>query len=704
MSQKLSFHVPTLSYDGLSRRIILAFIFNIFILTSHVSVYATASGIAENEDHNFEYFSEQFADLKILRYKNPDFNNLSVNQKLLSYYLAMAALSGRDIIWDQNYKHNLLVRRTLENIVNSYSGNRKSKKFSKFMIYVKRVWFSNGIHHHYSNDKIIPDFDIKYFKKLIKKSDKKNFPIAHNGHVKDLVKKIIPIIFDKNVDHKKVSQDTSEDLVKKSAVNFYEKVKQKEAENFYASIIDSNDPNPVSYGLNSKLIKKKGRIVEKTYKIGGMYDAALQKIVYWLKKAQTVCETELQKESFQKLIEYYETGDLKKFDQYNILWVEDTEPQIDAVNGFIEVYNDPLGMKGSWESVVSTKDLDSTKQFSILSDEAQWFEDHSPILLDHKRQTVSGVTYKIINVLIESGDSSPSTPIGINLPNAEWIRERHGSKSVSLGNIEEAYEEAANKSGALEEFYRPEQQVWIKKYGKLADRLSTGLHEVIGHASGRLMPGVGSPSETLKNYASPLEEARADLVALYYIGDQHLVDLGLVASTDIMKAEYEQYLTNGLIKQLARIEKGRNIEEAHMRNRQMISKWALEQSSESKVVELIKENDKTYVKINDYNKLRAMFGDLLKEVQRIKSVGDYEAGRDLIENFGVQVDKNLHEEVLKRWKKLKLAPYAGFINPHFEEIKNASGDVIDIKISYPESFENQMLYYAENFSFLPTYN
>ena len=666
-----------------------------------------------SEEGEFQYISERFADLRVLRYQNPDFDGLNLQQKKLSYFLSMAALSGRDIIWDQNYRHNLSIRRTLENIVKTYQGNRNTEAFQKFMIYVKRVWFSNGIHHHYSNEKFVPEISYEYLKELIFQSQKDNFPFVDGEDLNLFFDRISPFIMDPNLDAKKVNQSESDDLVQTSAVNFYAGLSQAEVEEFYRNLISQNpdDPTPISYGLNSKLIKENGLVKEQVYKVGGMYAKAIEQVVYWLEQAITVAETDLQKQSLEKLIEYYKTGDLEKFDEYNILWVQDIEPKVDAINGFIEVYNDPLGKTGSWESVVSIKDSDSTKKFGILSEKAKWFEENSPISSDHKRDEVKGVSYKIINVVMESGDASPATPIGINLPNANWIRANHGSKSVSLGNIEQAYEEAAKSSGVLEEFFLPEHVQIIRQYGSIADRLSTGLHEVIGHASGKLMDGVGTPSETLKQYMSTLEEARADLVALYFIGDSYLEGLGVtekdgqrVKAYDVMKAEYLQYITNGLMKQLARIKEGDVIEEAHMRNRQLISKWAFERGRDDNVIEMLKKDGKTYFKINDFARLREIFGELLKEVQRIKSEGDFDAGKALVEGYGVQVDPLIHREVLDRWAKLNQAPYSGFINPQLNPIYDENKDIIDVSITYPENFKNQMLYYSKEFSFLPNYN
>jgi dipeptidyl-peptidase III len=680
-----------------------------FIMVFMALIVQSSSSFADDnkKKDDFVYFSEQFADLKILRYNIPGFDALTLQQKKLAYYLSRAALAGRDIYWDQNYKHNLTIRRILEQIMLNFKGDRTSELFNKFTVYAKRVWFSNGIHHHYGNDKFIPGFTEREFRYLISRSSSKKYPLSDRETLAQLIDRIVPIIFDQQIDNKKVCLDTDVDQVKCSAVNFYDGVTQSEVENYYKVIADVNDETPISYGLNSKKFKRDGRVLESTYKIDGMYGSAIAQIVKWLKRAVQVAESDLQKAALGKLIEYYITGDLKKFDEYNILWVQDTTSVVDAINGFIEVYDDPLGRNGSWESVVSIKDLDATAKFGVLSHEAQWFEDNSPIQPEHKREVVTGVSYKIINVVQESGASSPSTPIGINLPNADWIREMHGSKSVSLGNIEFAYDQAS-KDTVLLEFYLPEQQAWIKEHGSVADRLHTGLHEVVGHASGKLEPGVLPPHDTLKSYASALEEARADLVGLYYIGDQHLVDLELSPTTDIMKASYTQYINNGLLKQLSRIELGNNIEESHMRNRHMIAAWAYEQGAANNVIERrdieTAEGVSTYFVINDFEALRGLFGALLREVQRIKSQGDFDAGMRLIENYGVRVDQDLHAQVKRRWNKLGIAPYSGFINPLLKVVKDAQGDIVDVVATYPKDFSEQMLYYAQKHSWLPHYS
>jgi dipeptidyl-peptidase-3 len=652
---------------------------------------------------DFNYFSEQFEDLRILRYNVPGFDQLSLKQKKLAYYLSRAALAGRDIYWDQNYRHNLMLRRALEQIVINFNGDRNSEVYKNLVSYAKRVWFSNGVHHHYSQDKFSPKFSLEDFIYLISHSPRKDYP-GQQQDLEQVIWTLAPVIFDKDYDNKKVCLDEGIDIVASSAVNFYDGVTQKEVEEYFDSIRVPNDETPISYGLNSKRVKQDGKVSEQVYKVGGLYSEALTEVVKWLRLAAGVAESDLQKAAFLKLIEYYESGDLRKFDEYNILWLSDVDSVVDAVNGFIEVYDDPLGHTGSWESVVSIKDLDATRKFGVLSREAQWFEDNSPILAQHKRPTVNGVSYKIINVVQEAGASSPATPIGINLPNADWIRSKHGSKSVSLGNIEHAYSKAS-MSAVSEEFFLPEQRAWITQYGDISDRLHTGLHEVVGHASGQLEPGVLPPHQTLKNYASALEEGRADLVGLYYVGNPHLVDIGVSPTPDIIKAAYTQYINNGLLKQLSRIDLGKNIEESHMRNRHMVSQWAYERGKAKKVIERIDQPSpqgfKTYFVINDFDALRTIFGELLREVQRIKSQGDFEAGKNLIENYGVRPDKDLHAQVKRRWATLNIAPYAGFINPVLKPVFDKQKNIIDVLITYPENFTEQMLEYGREHSFLP---
>lgn len=657
-----------------------------------------------NQPDNFKYMTEQFADLGILRYKIPGFEELPLKQKEMLYYLYEAALAGRDIYYDQNYKYNLKIRRTLEAIVDSYSGDREAEDFPKFMVYTKRVWFSNGIHHHYSNMKIMPDFSKEYFAELINNSNASEFPLAEGETIEDLVSFLTPIIFDPNIARKKVNLDPSADLIKTSAVNFYgDGLTQKEVEKFYSKMVKKGDPHPIWYGLNSKLLNENGILKEKVWKVGGMYSPAIEKIVFWLEKASSLAENNAQKAALDKLVEYYKTGDLKTWDEYNILWVKDTTSRIDVVNGFIEVYDDPLGHKGSFESVVSIKDLEATKRIDAISKQAQWFEDNSPIMDEHKKKNVVGISAKVITVVGETGDSSPSTPVGINLPNSTWIRKEYGSKSVSLGNINESYDKAATK-GTIEEFAYSEEEIRLsKEYGTLADNLHTDLHEVIGHASGQINPGVGTPKQTLKSYASAIEEARADLVALYYAIDQKLVDIGVIPTIDVGKAEYNAYIRNGLMLQLRRIVPGDDIEESHMRNRQAISKWVYEMGKKDKVIEKIVKDGKTYFVINDYQKLRKLFGQLLREVQRITSEGDFDAAKNFIETYGVKVDLDLNKEVIARYKKLNVAPYKGFINPKLIPVYEGE-KIVDVKVEYPDDFTEQMMDYAKNYSFLPTYN
>ena len=608
------------------------------------------------------------------------------------------------MIYDQNYKHNLYIRRTLEGIVRTFNGDRSNPEFNKFLVYTKRVWFSNGVHHHYSNKKFIPEFSKEYFKELIDGSDDFELPLQNYETKDDLYKNLVKLIFDPKVDAVKVNLDTKYDLVKTSAINFYEGVTQKEVEEFYKKKIDPEDERPVEIGHNTKLIKEKGEIFERTWKANSMYAFSIQKIILWLNKAIDVAENEQQAKALKLLVEFYETGDLKKWDEYNIEWVKDTSSVIDVVNGFIEVYNDPLGFKGTFEAIVSIKDNEATKRIEAISNNAQWFEDNSPLFPQHKKKDVKGVSAKVITVVVESGDASPSTPIGINLPNSNWVRKEHGSKSVNLGNIVYSYNKAAETSGVLEEFAYSQDEIELaKKYGVLASDLHTDMHEVIGHASGQINPGIGMPNETLKNYANALEEARADLVALYYILDQKLVDIGVMPSLEVGKAEYNSYIRNGLMTQLSRIELGDNIEQAHMRNRQLVSLWAFEKGKSENIIEKNSKDGKTYFVINNYEKLRTIFGDLLKEIQRIKSEGDYEAGKGLVENFGVKIDLELHKEVLERYKKLNIAPYAGFINPKLVPVMNGD-EIIDVKIEYPDDFTKQMLEYAKDYSTLMTYN
>ena len=651
----------------------------------------------------FDYTVEQFADLQILRYRVPEFENLSLKQKELVYYLTEAALQGRDILFDQNGKYNLRIRRMLEAVYTGYTGDKTAADFKAMEVYLKRVWFSNGIHHHYGCEKFVPGFTPEFFRQALLSVDAATLPLAEGQTVEQLYEEVAPVIFDPKVMPKRVNQAAGEDLVLTSACNYYDGVTQQEAEAFYSAMKDPKDETPVSYGLNSRLVKENGKIQEKVWKVGGLYGAAIGKIVYWLKKAEGVAENPEQKAVIAKLIEFYETGDLKTFDDYAILWVKDLDSRVDFVNGFIESYGDPLGMKASWESIVNFKDLEATKRTETISANAQWFEDHSPVNPSFKKKKVKGVSAKVITAAMLGGDLYPATAIGINLPNSNWIRSVHGSKSVTIGNLTDAYNKAAHGNGFMDEFvYGAEEKEWIDKYADLTGDLHTDLHECLGHGSGQLLPGIDQ--DALKAYGSTIEEARADLFGLYYLPDQKMIELGLTPNEDAFKAEYYTYMMNGLMTQLVRIEYGHSVEEAHMRNRQLIAKWAYEKGASEKVVELVKKEEKTYVKINDYKKLRDLFGTLLAEIQRIKSEGDYEAARQLVEKYAVKVDPQLHAEVLSRYEKLHLAPYKGFINPVYEAVTDEKGRIIDVKVSYQEGYAEQMLRYSREYSNLPYLN
>ena len=655
------------------------------------------------EADKFDYTVEQFADLQILRYRVPGFENLSLQQKELVYYLTEAALQGRDILFDQNGKYNLRIRRTLEAIYTGYKGDKNTPDFKAMEVYLKRVWFSNGIHHHYGSEKFVPAFAPEFFKEAVLSVDASTLPLAEGQTVEQLCDELSPVIFDPTVMPKRVNQAAGEDLVLTSACNYYDGVTQKEAEDFYNAMKDPKDETPVSYGLNSRLVKENGKIQEKVWKVGGLYGQAIDNIVYWLKKAEGVAENQEQKAVIAELIKYYETGDLKTFDEYAILWVKDLNSLVDFVNGFTESYGDPLGMKASWESLVNFKDMEATHRTEIISGNAQWFEDHSPVDKQFKKDEVKGVSAKVITAAILAGDLYPATAIGINLPNSNWIRSHHGSKSVTIGNITDAYNKAAHGNGFNEEFvYSDAELQLIDKYADLTGELHTDLHECLGHGSGKLLPGVDP--DALKAYGSTIEEARADLFGLYYVADPKLVELGLTPNADAYKAEYYTYLMNGLMTQLVRIEPGNNVEEAHMRNRQLIARWVFEKGAADKVVELVKKDGKTYVVVNDYEKLRALFGELLSEIQRIKSTGDYQGAHDLVENYAVKVDPALHAEVLERYKKLNLAPYKGFVNPKYEAVVDAAGKITDVKVTYDEGYAEQMLRYSKDYSNLPSIN
>ncbi|MDQ3392946.1 MAG: dipeptidyl peptidase 3 [Bacteroidota bacterium] len=680
--------------------IIFAFI---FIKCTPGTIDNVSIGSDQVKSDTFQVKVDQFADLQILRYRVPGFENLSPKEKELAYYLYEASLSGRDIIYDQNYKHNLAVRKTLEAILQNTSRDTTNTNYNNLLKYAKRFWFSNGIHHHYANDKFVPQFSQDYFKQLVKGLQEQQLPLAAGESKQQFIQKIMPVIFDPKVDAKKINLEEGKDLIASSANNYYEGVTQAEVAQYYQQLVDKNDTLPVMYGLNSKLLKEDGKLVEKMYKVGGMYSPAIERMVYWLEKAVAVSEDPNQKKSLSKLIQYYKTGDLKDFDAYNIAWVSDTAAVVDIIHGFIEVYGDALGYRGAYEAVLSIKDAEASQRMEALSKNAQWFESNSPILDEHKKTNVKGISYKVATVVVEAGDAAPSTPIGINLPNSDWIRKIHGSKSVSLGNISDAYN-LAGSTGSLEEFtYNEEELNRAKEHKMLSDKLHTALHEVIGHASGQLNPGVASASETIKNYSSPLEEARADLVALYYIMDTKLVDIGVMPSLEVGKAEYDGYIRNGLMLQLNRLEPGANIEQAHMRNRQMVAAWAFEHGKSENVIERKFENGKTYFVVNDYEKLRKLFGELLREVQRIKSEGDFEGAKNLFETYGIKVDQKLLKEVKDRYAKLNVAPYSGFIQPRLVPVKQ--GDkIVDVKVEYPKGFVEQMLEYGSNYSFLPVYN
>ena len=655
------------------------------------------------EAEKFDYTVEQFADLQILRYRVPGFEDLSLKQKELVYYLTEAALQGRDILFDQNGKYNLTIRRMLEAVYTGYKGDKNTPDFKAMEVYLKRVWFSNGIHHHYGSEKFVPGFTPEFFRQAVQSVDAATLPLAEGQTVEQLCEEVFPVIFDPTVMPKRVNQAAGEDLVLTSACNYYDGVTQQEAEDFYNALKNPQDETPVSYGLNSRLVKEDAKIQEEVWKVGGLYGQALEKIVYWLKKAEGVAETPEQKAVIAKLMEFYETGDLKTFDEYAILWVKDLNSRIDFVNGFTESYGDPLGMKASWESLVNFKDLEATQRTELISGNAQWFEDHSPVDGQFKKEKVKGVSAKVITAAILAGDLYPATAIGINLPNANWIRSHHGSKSVTIGNITDAYNKAAHGNGFNEEFvYSDAELQLIDKYADVTDELHTDLHECLGHGSGKLLPGVDP--DALKAYGSTIEEARADLFGLYYVADPKLVELGLTPSADAYKAQYYTYLMNGLMTQLVRIEPGNNVEEAHMRNRQLIARWVYEKGAAEKVVELVKKDGKTYVVINDYEKVRDLFGRLLAEIQRIKSTGDYAGAHDLVEAYAVKVDPALHAEVLERYKKLNLAPYKGFVNPKYEVVTDADGTITDVTVTYDEGYAEQMLRYSKDYSTLSSVN
>ncbi len=664
----------------------------------------TACSDVKKAADDFQYADEKFADIQMLRYKVEGFDQLTLKQKKLIYYLQEAALYGRDIYFDQNGRYNLRIRKMLETVYTDWKGNRESKDFKAMAEYLKQVWFSSGIHHHYGSAKFKPGFSEAFFRDALRSVDAAKLPLTQGQTVDQLCDEIFPVIFDPSIMKMRVNQKDGDDLLLTSAENYYgEGVTQAEAEKFYDNMRDKNDPEPVMYGLNSRLVKENGRLVERKWTTDGLYGPALTKIVYWLEKAIPVADTEEQKEVIRKLIEYYRTGDLRTFDEYAIDWVKDTKGMVDFTNGFTEVYGDPLGLKGSWEAIVNFKNLEATARTEKLSKNAQWFEDNSPVDSRFKKEKCKGISAKVITAAILAGDLYPSTAIGINLPNSNWIRKEYGSKSVTIGNLTDAYNKAAHGNGFGAEFVIDKETLdLIDKYGDECDDLHTDLHECLGHGSGKLLPGVSDDS--LRAYGSTIEEGRADLFALYYLGDPKMVELGLVPDAEAYKSNYYTYIMNGLMTQLVRIKPGDNIEEAHMRNRSFISHWVYEQGKADKVIELVKKDGKTYVKINDYEALRGLFGKLLAEVQRIKSEGDFKSARNLVETYGVKVDPEIHKEVLERYAKLNISPYKGFINPVYTAVKDEKGNIKDVKISYGESYEDQMLRYSRDYSALPFIN
>ena len=674
-------------------------------LMTAVAMTACTGQADKGSSKAFNYMVDKFADLEILRYQVPGFESLSLKQQQLLYHLSEAALMGRDILFDQNGRYNLAIRRTLEAIYTDYKGDRENPEFKALETYLKRVWFSSGIHHHYALDKFQPEFSAEFFMNCLHQVDASKLPLQKGENVDQLLAKLARVMFDPSVMPKRSVQSGDADLILASSNNYYGGgINQQEVEAFYAQMKQGQDTiAPISYGLNSRLVKENGEVKEQVWKVGGLYGEAIEHIVTELQAAIPFAENDAQKAIIEKLIAYYQTGDLKTFDAYSILWVEDTASEVDFVNGFIETYGDPLGMKASWESTVNFINKEATTRTKIISDNAQWFEDHSPVDARFKKEEVKGVSAKVITVAMLGGDCYPATPIGINLPNADWIRRDHGSKSVTIENITEAYDKAAQGNGFGEEFiWSDTERTLIKQYGFQSDNLHTDLHECLGHGSGKLLPG--TDPDALKAYSSTLEEARADLFALYYMADAKITELGLLPNEEAYKAAYYKYIMNGLMTQLVRIELGKDVTEAHMRNRQLIAKWAYEQGKADKVIEIAERDGKHYIVVNDYAKLRELFGKLLAEVQRIKSEGDYAAGKALVENYGVKVDPTLHKEILERYTKLNLAPYKGFVNPQMKEVKNAKGEVTDIVLDYSEGYAEQMLRYSRDYSFLPTYN
>ena len=667
------------------------------LLTAAVLAAVSLNSCMTQETEKFDYNVDRFADIQVLRYQVPGFEQLTLNQKIYVYYLTEAAIYGRDILFDQHGKYNLQIRKLLENIYQNYSGDKNSADYTAMVKYMKQVWFANGIHHHYSTDKFVPEFSQEFFAEQVKALPADKLPLNEGETAEQMIETLSKVIFDPAYMQKRVNQADGQDLVLTSANNLYEGVTQKEVEDYYRSIKDVNDSTPISYGLNAKVIKVDGKVQEQQYKIGGLYGAAIEKIVYYLNKAKEYAESDKQKAYITALVDYYTTGDLRKFDEYSILWAEDTDCTVDFVNGFIESYDDPLGMTGAWESIVNFKNVEASNRTHIISANAQWFEDNSPVDPRFKKKEVKGVSAKVITAAILAGDAYPATPIGINLPNADWIRAQHGSKSVTIENITDAYDEVAAGNGLNDEFaFSKEECELMEKYLTLADKLHTDLHECLGHGSGQLLPGVDP--NALGEHGSTLEETRADLFALYYMADKKMLELGIFEHPDTYKAEYYKYIMNGLMTQNTRIELGKDIEESHMGSRKLISEWAYVNGKADNVIEYVKRDGKTYIRINDYEKLRELFGKLLAEIQRIKSEGDYAAAKKLVEDYAVRLDRTLHKEILDRYAKLDIAPYKGFVNPVYEAVTDKDGNITDVKISYKENYIDQMLRYSRDYS------
>jgi len=663
------------------------------------AAFLSSCGGGSNQTQKIEYMVDKFADIQVLRYEVTGFEELSLQQKKLVYYLSQAAIEGRDILFDQNCRYNLAIRRTLEAVYENYKGDPSSSDWNEFVVYLKRVWFSNGIHHHYGQEKFLPAFSQTFFADAVKNVDAVKLPLQNGQTVEDLLAELTPVIFDPAVMFKKVNQAQGEDLILTSANNFYLDVTQSEAETFYDNLKNPKDERPVSYGLNSRLARENGKIVEQIWKVAGMYSDAIEKIVFWLEKAANVAENEQQKAVIEKLISYYQTGSLKEYDEYSILWVKDLNSLVDFINGFTETYGDPLGLKASWEALVNFKNVEASHRTEIISNNAQWFEDHSPVDMQFKKDEVKGVSAKVITAAMLGGDSYPATPIGINLPNSNWIRRDYGSKSVTIENITQAYDRAAQGNGFGEEFYWSDvERELIHKYGFLTDNLHTDLHECLGHGSGKMLPGVSD--DALKAYGSTNEESRADLFGLYYIADPKMIELGLVPNLEAHKSEYYKFMCNGLMTQLTRIEPGKQIEQAHMRNRALIARWVYEKGLPDKVVEFRQKDGKTFVVINDYAKLRSLFGQLLSEIQRIKSEGDYQAAKNLVETYAIHVDPVFHQEILERYKNLNISPYRGFVNPVYKPVTDTQGNITDVKLDYTEGYSEQMMRYSREHSWL----